>query len=184
MSILRKVVAALALVAVAAVAGVGAIALVRPAEAAVSAVTRVHGSRGGFCGQAGLDAAAQALGLTATDLQNQLRAGESLADVADAQGVDLQTVLDAVTAACVQATKDAIAQAVTDGTLTQEKADWLNEGLDKGFWGPGSSDGGFGFGMGGPRGFEFGVPRGGLGMGGHGHGRFGIAPTATAAPTS
>jgi hypothetical protein len=26
-----------------------------------------------------------------------------------------------------------IAQAVEDGTLTQEKADWLLEGLDKGF---------------------------------------------------
>jgi hypothetical protein len=184
MSILRKVVAGVALVAVAAVAGIGAIALTRPAEAAVSTVDSLHAGRGGFCGQAGLEAAAQALGLTATDLQNQLRAGESLADVADAHGADLQTVLDAVTAACVQATKDALAQAVTDGALTQDKADWLNEGLDKGYWGPGSSDGGFGMGFGGPRGFEFGGPGGGFGFGGHGHGRFGIGPAPTPAPTS
>ena len=38
-----------------------------------------------------------------------------------------------------------ITQTVTDGSMTQEKADWLLEGLDKGFLdGPG-----FGFGFGG-----------------------------------
>jgi hypothetical protein len=42
-----------------------------------------------------------------------------------------------------------IAQAVTDGTLTQANADWLNEGLDKGYIGvPGA----FGFGFGGRHG--------------------------------
>jgi hypothetical protein len=40
-----------------------------------------------------------------------------------------------------------IEQAVTDGTMSQDKADWLLEGLDKGFLdGPGF---GFGFGHGG-----------------------------------
>jgi hypothetical protein len=36
-----------------------------------------------------------------------------------------------------------------DGTITQENADWLLEGLDKGFIG---GPGGFGHGFGGPRG--------------------------------
>jgi hypothetical protein len=36
-----------------------------------------------------------------------------------------------------------IEQALTDGTMTQEKADWLLEGLDKGYL-----DGGPGFGPG------------------------------------
>lgn len=41
-----------------------------------------------------------------------------------------------------------IEQALADGTITQEKADWLLEGLEKGFLdGPGF---GFGFGHGGP----------------------------------
>ena len=62
-------------------------------------------------------AAAQALGLTVDELQTQLWAGEALADLATAAGVDLQVVQDAVTAANVAATRTAIAQAVTEGTL-------------------------------------------------------------------
>ena len=166
MSMLRKVVGAVALIAVAAMFGIGALALTPLAEASFGAAPELHGGGGrGFCGEAGLAAAATAVGLSTTDLQNQLRAGESLADVADTQGVELQAVLDAVNAACVQATRDAIAQAVTAGTLTQAKADWLNEGLDQGFWGPGTTDGGFGFG-----------PRGGHGPG--------SAVTPTPAPSS
>ena len=50
--------------------------------------------------------------------------------------------------------RDRIAQAVADGTMTQEKADWLLEGLDKGFLdGPG-----FGFGPGFGGHFEKGAP--------------------------
>jgi hypothetical protein len=173
MSVLRKVLGALALVAVAAVFGIGAIALAPRAEAAGSLAAELRGGRG-FCGAAGLEAAAQALGLAAEEVQTQLRAGESLADLADAQGVELQTVLDAVTAACVQATRDQIAAAVTAGTMTQAQADWLNEGLDQGFWGPAATDGaGLGFGFG--------------GRGGFGHaGRFGPGPNTpatTATPT-
>jgi hypothetical protein len=45
--------------------------------------------------------------------------------------------------------KDAINQAVKDGTITQDEADWLLQGLEKGYlpgrWGRG----GFGRGMGG-----------------------------------
>ena len=46
-------------------------------------------------------------------------------------------------------------------TITQDKADWLLEGLDAGYWGPGT-EGGFGMGpeMGGPGGGH-GGPRGG-----------------------
>ena len=43
----------------------------------------------------------------------------------------------------VQAMKDKIAQAVKDGTITQEQADWLLQGLDKGYF-----SGGHGFGFG------------------------------------
>lgn len=178
MSMLRKVLGSLAFLALAAVFGIGAIALARPAAAAELSVASLHGGRGGFCGQAGLEAAAQALGLTANELQTQLRGGESLADLADTEGVELQAVLDAITAACVQATRDAIADAVAGGNLTQAHADWLNEGLDQGFWGPAADQGGFGFG---PRG-GFGGPHGGFG--GHGFGRFGTAPTPTPAPST
>lgn len=147
-----------ALVAVVTVVALSALAYVRPVAASAQQTTLAHGGGGGgrgYCGQAGLEAAAEALGMTTDELTTQLWAGESLADLADEAGVELQAVQDAVTAACQQATRDRIEQAVTDGTITREHADWLLEGLEKGFWG--GSGGSFGFG---PHGFG---GRGGFG---------------------
>src|SRR5574337_781336 len=98
---------------VAALTGValGALAYIRPAAAQTQTTTTFGGGRGygrGFCGQAGLDAAAKALGMTADQLSTQLWGGRSLADLADKAGVDLQKVQDAVKAACQQATRNAI----------------------------------------------------------------------------
>lgn len=164
-----KVVGIVALAGLAALLGLGALVYTQTTEAAsgatdTPALEHRGGGRGGagFCGTAGLDAAAEALGLTTAELQTQLQGGATLSSLADKQGVALQTVLDAVNAACQAETRTQIQQAVTDGTLTQAKADWLLEGLDAGFWGPGSAGGpGFGFG---PRGF------------GGGHGGFGQSP--------
>jgi len=109
-----------------------------------------RGGRGfGFgrclCGQAGLEAAAEALNMTADELSTQLWGGRTLADLADKAGVNLQTVRDAVDAACLAAQKDAIEQAVHDGRLSRAQADWLLEGLEQGFLPMGR---GFGFGHG------------------------------------
>jgi hypothetical protein len=66
-----------------------------------------------------LTAAAKYLGLTKSDLQTKLRDGQSLADVAKAQGKDLaglqQTILDAA--------KADLDKAVADKKLTQSQAD-------------------------------------------------------------
>lgn len=102
-----------------------------------------HGFGRGFGGEVGLEAAAEALGMTADELATQLWGGQSLADLAEAAGVDLQDVRDAVEAAQEAATREAIEQAVEDGALTREHADWLLEGLDNGYWG-GRGFGGFG----------------------------------------
>ena len=148
------------LVAVLTVLGISAFAVAAPAAAAnsaeVSAVVAAHGG-GGRYGEAVLAAAADMLGLTVEELQTQLRAGESLADLADEAGVAVEDLLAAMDEAATEAAREAIEQAVTDGDLTREHADWLLEGLDNGYWGPGS--GGRGFGFGGPGGF--GGPRGG-----------------------
>ena len=105
--------------------------------------------RGGYgmgtCGQAGLEAAAKTLGLTVDEMSTQMWGGRTMADLADSAGVDLQAVQDAVQNACKDQKRDAIEQAVTDGSMTREKADWLLEGLDKGFIGNGP-DGGMFFG--------------------------------------
>jgi uncharacterized membrane protein len=124
---------------------------------------RGFGFGGGICGQAELEAAAKALGMTADELSTQLWGGRTLADLADKAGVDLQTVRDAVEAANQAAIKDAINQAVKDGYLTQEQADWLLQGLEKGWLGGGFGHG-FGFGRGMMGGFGRGIRmRGGFG---------------------
>lgn len=70
--------------------------------------------------------------MTPEELSTQLWGGRTLAELADKAGVDLQKVRDAVNQACVQALRDAIEQAVRDGRLTREQADWLLQGLDRG----------------------------------------------------
>jgi len=102
-------------------------------------------------------------------LFEQLHGGKTLTEIAQAQEVDLTKVQDAVKTVQVQATKDRISQSVKDGSMTQDQADWLLEGLDKGYM-----DGGPGFG-------PFG---GGHMMGGKGPGPRGGAPGAPGAPAA
>ena len=101
------------------------------------------GGRGPWLGQAELEAAAKVLGMTADELSTALQSGKTLQDLADEAGVNIDDVHAAIQAAHATELRDRIAQAVQDGTITQENADWLLEGLDKGFIGvPGA----FGFG--------------------------------------
>ncbi|MHB0922400.1 MAG: hypothetical protein ACYC3H_00340 [Bellilinea sp.] len=94
-----------------------------------------RGARGGMAvGQAGvahtqdgilhdamIEVYAEELGISVDDLNVKLASGETLADIAFAAGLTAEefTVLrtDARTAA--------VAQAVADGSLTQEQADWM-----------------------------------------------------------
>jgi len=111
-----------------------------------------HGPGGGpgfGLGTAELDAAAKALGMTTDEVSAALKDGKTLQDLATTAGVDIADVRAAIQAVHETEMRDRIAQAVKDGTMTQEKADWLIEGLDKGFLFDGQ---GFGFGFGGPRG--------------------------------
>lgn len=119
----------------------------------------LHGRRGGLDPVA-LEAAAQVLGMTPDELSTQLWGGKTLADLAEEKGVALEDVQAAVEAAHEQAFKDRIAQAVTDGEITQEHADWLLEGLEKGFiGGHGFGKPGFGgHGLGGRGGFPGAAP--------------------------
>ncbi|MBC7228346.1 MAG: hypothetical protein H5T61_14125 [Thermoflexales bacterium] len=101
---------------------------------------------GGFGGSwATFDAVAEALGMTPEQLFSELHSGKTLEEIAEEKGVDIQKVYEAAQAARVQQMKDAIQQAVEDGRMTQEQADWLLEGLEKGYFPMGR---GFGFGRG------------------------------------
>lgn len=62
---------------------------------------------------------ADALGLTQEELHDALADGQTVADVAESQGVDVQTVIDAVVADL----EARLAERVEAGDVTQERAD-------------------------------------------------------------
>jgi len=79
------------------------------------------------------DTTAQALGLTPEAFFAELHAGKTVAQIAEEQGVEMKEVRAALRAQKVEALKESIQQAVEKGRLSQEQADWLSEGLEKGF---------------------------------------------------
>ncbi len=113
-----------------------------------------YGGLGGFFGgpRGGdwtmFDTLAEALGLTPEQLFAELHAGKTLEEIAEAQGVELEAVQAAMEAAHKEAMRQQIAQAVEDGRMSQEQADWLLEGIEKGYtpmgrgFGPGRGRGG------------------------------------------
>lgn len=74
-----------------------------------------------------LAVAATALSMTEADLRTELEAGKSIAQVAEAKGVEVATVVDALVA---ERTAHITAH-VAEGKLTQEKADQLIAGLEE-----------------------------------------------------
>ncbi|MEN8171508.1 MAG: hypothetical protein ABFS03_01365 [Chloroflexota bacterium] len=64
---------------------------------------------------------ATALGIAPEDLSARLDDGETISSIALSLGFDSSAISDIL----VTARADALAQAVLDGTLTQEQADWL-----------------------------------------------------------
>jgi uncharacterized protein YidB (DUF937 family) len=81
------------------------------------------GRHGGFV--ADLDVAAEALGISEDDLRDALRDGQTIAEVAEAEGVDVQTVIDALVAEATARIDDAVA----DGDLDADDAEELKADL-------------------------------------------------------
>lgn len=76
---------------------------------------RHRGSRPGFDGEV----VAELIGVDVAELRAALRAGQSIADIADANGVDVQTVIDAL----VEEAATHLDLAVENGRLTEAEAD-------------------------------------------------------------
>jgi uncharacterized protein (DUF433 family) len=76
---------------------------------------------------AGLDTVSTAIGITESDLRDELQDGKTIAEVAEAHDVDPQKVIDAVVA---EATKR-IDEAVADDELTEERAADLKENVEE-----------------------------------------------------
>jgi hypothetical protein len=112
-----------------------------------------HGGGGGWGGFAWagggpwtmFDTAAEALGMTPEELFAELRAGKSPAEIAEERGVEAEAVFEAMNAARGEVMQQAIEQAVEDGHLSRERADWLLKGLEQGLFSVGQ---GFGHGWG------------------------------------
>lgn len=73
-----------------------------------------------------LAGAADYLGLTEAELHEQLRAGESLADIAKAEGKSV----DGLRVAMLEAAKEKLEQAVEDGRITEAQRDEMLERLE------------------------------------------------------
>jgi hypothetical protein len=132
------------------------------ADAVIAALQEAKPERGGpgggfgMRGGAQLEAVATAIGISEDDLRTALRDGQTIAEVAQANGVAVDTVV----AAMVESFQTHLAEHVAAGEITQEEADArLAEATERftavvngegGFGGPGS--GGPGFGGRGPRG--------------------------------
>ena len=78
-----------------------------------------EGGRRGLRGVRNSGAVAESLGVTTDELREAREAGQSLADVAAAQGVSVDTVV----AAIVDSVEAHLAEEVAEGDLTQEEAD-------------------------------------------------------------
>jgi predicted DNA-binding protein YlxM (UPF0122 family) len=72
-----------------------------------------------------LDTVAEVLGLTPEELSSELESGKTLGEVAEAQGVDTQAIVDAVHAQVTEMLKEA----VENGRISQEQADRILERL-------------------------------------------------------
>lgn len=67
------------------------------------------------------DAIADLLGLTTEEIYAERQAGKTLGEIANERGVSDETLIVAM----VAEQREAIEQAVAEGTLTREQADWL-----------------------------------------------------------
>jgi polyhydroxyalkanoate synthesis regulator phasin len=92
--------------------------------------------RGPFLGKVGpgivsalknvFTAAAEVIGITNEQLKTELQSGKSLADIAESHNVDRDDLVDGI----VDSIEGEIAQAVSNGRMTQEQANRLLENLE------------------------------------------------------
>ncbi len=75
--------------------------------------------------RAGMGALSEAisdlLGLTPEEIRTEREAGKTLAEIANEQGITDEALIEAI----VAGQEEAIEQALAEGTITQEQADWL-----------------------------------------------------------
>lgn len=128
----KKLLAATAIAAGVTVGGIAGAMIGAPTM--VSAVESEDGSdesgpgfRRGPGHRPNLEVAAEAIGVTEDELRTALMEGQSMADVAAANGVDTQVVVDALVADATER----IDEAVADGDLDADRAEEIKANLDE-----------------------------------------------------
>ena len=78
-------------------------------------------------------ALAELLGLEPEELHEQIQAGSTIQELADEAGVDLEAFHEEMMANRQEDMKTRIEEALAEGEISQNQADWLLEGLEKGY---------------------------------------------------
>jgi len=73
------------------------------------------------------------LGLTSEELKAAIEDGKTIQELADEAGVDLEAYRGELQLARQGDLKTRIDEALANGEITQDQADWLLEGLEKGY---------------------------------------------------
>ena len=100
-----------------------------------------------YAGEAGpREGLAELLGLDREELRALLSSGSTIQELADEAGVDLEAYQEEMAANRQEEMKARIEEALAEGEISQDQADWLLEGLEKGylngpFFGPGGRRG-------------------------------------------
>jgi hypothetical protein len=102
---------------------------------------RGMGKMGGFGGLGGsptkmLDAAAEELGMTPEEFFAEMRAGKTPQEIVEEQGLDPDAFFSDLGQSFIE-------QAVEDGTMSREQADWLLKGLEQGYFPMHHGEGGY-----------------------------------------
>ena len=90
-----------------------------------------RGPRAGLHKGVALDVAAEAIGITEDDLRDAIEGGDSIADVAEANGVDVQEVIDALVARATERIDQAVADGDIDADEAEEKKANLTERISQ-----------------------------------------------------
>ena len=79
------------------------------------------------------DSLAELLGLERDEIRDRLEEGATMQELAEEAGVDLDAFLDEMKGNRQEDLLSRIEQALADGEISQDQADWLLEGLEKGY---------------------------------------------------
>lgn len=88
-------------------------------------------AQGDFPGPRG--ALAELLGLDREELHEKLESGTTIQELAEEAGIDLDAFHEEMRANRQEDLQTRIEQALADGEISQDQADWLLEGLEKGY---------------------------------------------------